>query len=965
MTQENYIVDTQLPLELDFKSLKAEGLAYIQKHSSTEWSNLNPSDPGVTILEQLCYAFTELGYCGNFSMQDILTQKNGDLTVDNQFYLPQNILTTSPVTIEDYTKFIIDQIPSVKNVIIKPIPVSFSFMNGLYQTYILLDSKYNDPIVTDSSETSEDREKEVFYLLNSCRNLGELFLIPQILSPKTYKISGNLKLESGYDLNTILPEMIQTISNYIFPDVTQTGYDKLKVAGEMTNEIFNGPTLKNGWISSESIQPKKDTIQPFEITKLIQGIEGVQSISGISFTNDNKPATCNENEILSFDFSTSFSTGSNTSNLKISTQGKQLNATLNTSLIDELASMQQSSSQIDEVAAVQMAPALPTGKYRDITSYYSIQNTFPEAYAVGPNAVNESTPDFQVAQSRQLKGYLSLFDQMLSNQFAQLANIDKLFSFKNSNTGTPADLEHYNNIKTAREKETPKYPVPFEVFSPTYFYQSLYKSVPNVEPLLRNNEIFNFGPVSQSETALAHKNWLQYQDDPYNSYMYGLLVFTEKDTVNLQRRNDLLDHLLARHGESPLVIDTLIYGTVYSGDVLKDAVIIKSLYLQNLGILSYNRTKAYNEIGAKKLYASIVTVTPEIIEALSKKEIPETQAEKDAELTYIATHTATEVEAYLAVKRTKKELQNILTYTYNTNGIFDTARINEAQKVTAQNCLDYATISLKLSLLLTLRPFYINFIKTSVDPENTPETNSEVVSPFPSALVCKQIEVALWMITQRKGVITIETNLLLQSGSFEVFIKEKALTNTYYRIKTILNPVDFTMNYTDYIMLSSQLDGMTSEDNMETYLKSINADYTLVKIDSDTVGAKFIPIENTIYSWIATISWDTKNTVYITDPLFENTLLWVFPNFIKEFSADEWQQRLSYFTESQLSIQLAATSRYGDADELTELILQYAAWYNANTYNAETETFDTTTITSSAGNIIALLKQLKPTPTNA
>lgn len=965
MTQENYIVDTQLPLELDFKSLKAEGLAYIQKHSSTEWSNLNPSDPGVTILEQLCYAFTELGYCGNFSMQDILTQKNGDLTVDNQFYLPQNILTTSPVTIEDYTKFIIDQIPSVKNVIIKPIPVSFSFMNGLYQTYILLDSKYNDPIVTDSSETSEDREKEVFYLLNSCRNLGELFLIPQILSPKTYKISGNLKLESGYDLNTILPEMIQTISNYIFPDVTQTGYDKLKVAGEMTNEIFNGPTLKNGWISSESIQPKKDTIQPFEITKLIQGIEGVQSISGISFTNDNKPATCNENEILSFDFSTSFSTGSNTSNLKISTQGKQLNATLNTSLIDELASMQQSSSQIDEVAAVQMAPALPTGKYRDITSYYSIQNTFPEAYAVGPNAVNESTPDFQVAQSRQLKGYLSLFDQMLSNQFAQLANIDKLFSFKNSNTGTPADLEHYNNIKTAREKETPKYPVPFEVFSPTYFYQSLYKSVPNVEPLLRNNEIFNFGPVSQSETALAHKNWLQYQDDPYNSYMYGLLVFTEKDTVNLQRRNDLLDHLLARHGESPLVIDTLIYGTVYSGDVLKDAVIIKSLYLQNLGILSYNRTKAYNEIGAKKLYASIVAVTPEIIEALSKKEIPETQAEKDAELTYIATHTATEVEAYLAVKRTKKELQNILTYTYNTNGIFDTARINEAQKVTAQNCLDYATISLKLSLLLTLRPFYINFIKTSVDPENTPETNSEVVSPFPSALVCKQIEVALWMITQRKGVITIETNLLLQSGSFEVFIKEKALTNTYYRIKTILNPVDFTMNYTDYIMLSSQLDGMTSEDNMETYLKSINADYTLVKIDSDTVGAKFIPIENTIYSWIATISWDTKNTVYITDPLFENTLLWVFPNFIKEFSADEWQQRLSYFTESQLSIQLAATSRYGDADELTELILQYAAWYNANTYNAETETFDTTTITSSAGNIIALLKQLKPTPTNA
>ena len=69
MTKENYIIDTQLPLELDFKALKAEGLAYIQRHSSSEWTNLNPSDPGVTILEQLCYAFTELGYCANFPIK--------------------------------------------------------------------------------------------------------------------------------------------------------------------------------------------------------------------------------------------------------------------------------------------------------------------------------------------------------------------------------------------------------------------------------------------------------------------------------------------------------------------------------------------------------------------------------------------------------------------------------------------------------------------------------------------------------------------------------------------------------------------------------------------------------------------------------------------------------------------------------------------------------------------------------
>jgi len=951
MTPENYIVDTQLPLELDFKSLKAEGLAYIQKHSGTEWSNLNPSDPGVTILEQLCYAFTELGYCANFSMKDILTQKNGNLTVDNQFYTPQDILTTSPITIEDYTKYIIDRVENVKNVISKPIPVHLPFVNGVYQIYL-----YCDSIVIDSQEI----EKETFYLLNSCRNLGELFLMPKVLVPKLYTISGNLKLESGYDIHTILPEMMQTINDYIFPDVTQTGYDKLKAAGETTNDIFNGPKLQNGWIPSESIQPKKDSIQPFEITKLIQGIEGVQAVSGISFGDDTKPATCAENEILTFDFSASFLTTKNASNLQVSTHGKSLNASLNMSLIDELANMQQVSSQINEVAAVQLAPTLPKGKFRDITSYYSIQNTFPEAYAVGLNAVNENAPEYQVAQSRQLKGYLSLFDQLLSNQFAQLANIDKLFSFKNAITGTPAEVENYNNTKTAQEKAKPKYPAPFEVFSPTYFYQSLYTSVPNVEPLLRNNQVFNFGPVSQSESALAHKNWLQYQDDPYNSYMYGLLVFTEKDTVNLQRRNELLDHLLARHGESPLVIDTLIYSTVYSGDVLKDAVIIKSLYLQNLGILSYNRTKAYNCIGAKKLEAIVVPITPALIVTLSKREVPETVSEREIELKYISNHSAEEVEKHRTIKKTQKALQNILTHTYKNNGVYDTALMNETQKITAQDTLNYATLSLKLSLLLTLQPFYINFIQESVDPENRPQGNSEVIVPFPSEEVCSQIEVALWMITERKGMIAIETNLLVQLGSFEVFIGKfikESNTYTYYKYATLLH-------YQGCIVLADAFDTMPTC-IVEIILSDESAWTKVATTDlSDELTNYAVDIGQTTFKWNIIATWNDTDETSINHPIFESMLLWIFPDFIKNFSASAWQQRLSYFQESQLPIDLQATALYASATDLQTLIPLYVSWYNALIYSTTTASYDTTTATASAGSLITLLKQLKTTPTD-
>jgi hypothetical protein len=939
MTQENYIVDVQLPLELDFKSLKAEALAYIQLHSDKEWTNLNPSDPGVTILEQLCYAFTELGYCASFPIKDILTDKNGDLTVDNQFYLPQNILTISPVTVDDYIKFVIDRVASVKNVVITPVSLHLPSINGMYHVYLSLDPNYDDPKVITSPVN------ETFNVLNSCRNLGEYFLQPEILVQKIYTISGNLILKSGYDLITILPEMIQSITDYIFPDVTQTGYDALRASGEKPNDIFNGPTLKNGWITTESIQPKKDTIHAFEITKLILAIEGVQSISGISFAYDGQKnldtATCKINEILSFDFSTSFVSDASNTSFQVSTKGVALNTSLNTSLIDELANMQQSSAQINEVASVNIAPKLPTGKYRDISSYYSIQNTFPEAYAVGLNATNDSTPEYQVAQSRQLKGYLNLFDQMLTNQFAQLANIDKLFSFKNAMTGSPSDLENYNNVKTPEEKASPKYPAPFEVFSPTYFYQSLYESVPNVEPLLRNNFIFNFGPISETADELATKNWTSYQGDPYNSYMYGLLVFSEDDTVNLQRRNDLLDHLLARHGESPLIVNTLMYGTVYSGDVLKDQVIIKSLYLQNLQTLSYNRTKAYNSIGAAKLNAIVVEINEQLLQKLGKLKSSQSLVELEVKLAN-AGDTQAQISKAEAIYRTKKELRNILTETYKKNGIFDTDYINAWQKITAQDCLDYDTISLKMNLLLTLQPFFINYIQGELEGDTT------------NYQKCQQ---ALWLITERKGMIAIETNVLLQSGTFQIYIEQDTASKTYYQLHV-------TVPYLDFLTLTAYLNAMPTEIDIQTYLTNLNKNYTLDQIESSVVkDAQFTTIENTEYAWTASVSWEDSDAIFINENFLQYALLWIFPSFIKELKTSNWTHRLSYFKESQLPLQITAKEAYLKTNDLKTFIPDYVAWYNANIYNAKKSPTQQEKPSKQAASLVATLRKLyKDTP---
>ena len=42
----------------------------------------------VTILEQVCYAISELAYCNDFSIADILTAEDGKIALHNQFWLP-------------------------------------------------------------------------------------------------------------------------------------------------------------------------------------------------------------------------------------------------------------------------------------------------------------------------------------------------------------------------------------------------------------------------------------------------------------------------------------------------------------------------------------------------------------------------------------------------------------------------------------------------------------------------------------------------------------------------------------------------------------------------------------------------------------------------------------------------------------------------------------------------------------
>src|SRR5215211_8116558 len=105
--------EQQLSPAEDFAFLRAEGIELIQKLSGKVWTDYNTHDPGITTLEALCYAITDLAYRTGWDIEDILSPEAASSDplrpYPNQaFFTAKDILTINPATADDFRRLLID-----------------------------------------------------------------------------------------------------------------------------------------------------------------------------------------------------------------------------------------------------------------------------------------------------------------------------------------------------------------------------------------------------------------------------------------------------------------------------------------------------------------------------------------------------------------------------------------------------------------------------------------------------------------------------------------------------------------------------------------------------------------------------------------------------------------------------------------------------------------------------------------
>lgn len=553
---------------LDFKSLRQDAISLIQQLSGNIWTDYNLHDPGVTILEMLCVAITDLAYRTDFPIKDLLADKQGYIQPgENSFFSKEDILTTNPVTINDIRKAVQDEITDVYNIWLERILSTHSSegIKGLYAIYVQITkeaaSRMNDKNEPkDKEEFKEQIKNQVRKTFISKRNLCEdceRDII--ILEPIEIIVSADVSVSEDIIPEEILSSIYCGIEEYLNPPIKYYSEDELLQAGFTIEDIYAGPLLKKGFIPDNEMTPRRLIIDPADILKSIMQKEGVINVQNLTLqirgvNTGSKPYKIDK---LHFPH-----LAINVAEPSIRILKGKNEVSINSSIFNDLFRKIQEITKRDFLTSFHKTAdkELLRGVYKDVEEYFTIQNHFPSVYGIGEDGLAPGETDARKAQAKQLKAYLMLFEQLMANYLSQLANARNLFSTNLSD-------------KDAM----------------TYYCQPLY-NIPGVQSLLKA-----FTTLNKSDEDAA---WEQFKNDKDNSYIKSMKTALETDDTFRERKNKIFDHLLARFNLQleayPATLFNLLYGDPTVDQRVNEVLEWKSDIISNMMELSHDRIKAFN-----------------------------------------------------------------------------------------------------------------------------------------------------------------------------------------------------------------------------------------------------------------------------------------------------------------------------------------------------------------------------------
>lgn len=449
--------------DVSFESLREQGVRLAQALSGDIWTDYNLHDPGVTILEQLCYALTDLTYRVDFPVADHLQARDQD-GIDYaglSLHTPSEALPCRATSATDYRRVLLDQVPGLDDATFDATPSTAAASEtirdrrGLYRLELKL---------SQGEVMGEDlRVPQARAAYRARRNLCEdIELEIRKIDDDWCDLQLDVELSGPRDAVDVLADIYERCAVHIAQGLRFHSGGELLAQDHTLEQIYTGPITEQGFASDTDAAPA-ELLFVSDLATIAKGVDGVRELRALSLRRDGDASSSSALRFRSGSDNSgdngSDNNGHDSGNnkaLRLRVPGVTLGARSALevqALLKREVRLRRSGSLIT-VSAVELGNRLadlyaagrsrrhghdasevvelPRGQYRDMLRYASVQDGFPAVYGLGHRGMPASATPQEKAQALQLQTYLLLFEQVMANSVAQIEHLRDLFSSRNA-----------------------------------------------------------------------------------------------------------------------------------------------------------------------------------------------------------------------------------------------------------------------------------------------------------------------------------------------------------------------------------------------------------------------------------------------------------------------------------------------------------------------------------------------------
>ena len=390
----------------DFDALRLRAIGTLQRLAGQTWTDHNSHDPGITVLEAVCYAITDLAYRAEHPVPDLLASLPAEAGAAPSgtagLFTPAQVLPSGPVTADDLRRLVID-LPGVRNAWVEPMEdalashdaaqallgpvaggpqtdaaggrgspnVSLLRPRGLLRVSI-------EKSGLDATGDGGMLERQVAQHLQQWRALGEDIAEIRVLDRLPVALDGAIELATGADGTETLAAVALALAEHLAPPLPFRSLREMLARGWRADQIFEGPLMQRGFLDPAdwAAARRRDAVRVSDLIQVVMAVPGVAAIKRLGLLRDGKPSTdwllpVPPDRCASFDMPGS--------RLQLERGGLRIDHPALRAQARRLYEARLRRSVLPPPTSADDPLALPPARPRQVARYLSIQHHLPQA----------------------------------------------------------------------------------------------------------------------------------------------------------------------------------------------------------------------------------------------------------------------------------------------------------------------------------------------------------------------------------------------------------------------------------------------------------------------------------------------------------------------------------------------------------------------------------------------------------